>query len=179
MKRSTSLGTSFSPRKARQHGLDPARAFRQVLDMGFGLVRVSAHWDELDDGRWRPLEVLLEAAERVGQPLLVTVGMKAIRWPEFYVPPALAGRAMNELRGPLLEFVTTTVERYRGSPAVVAWQVENEPLNRAGLRRLAIPIELLAAEVAAGRPGGTRPPVPTAFTHFHLLVASASRPRPR
>src|SRR2546429_9763756 len=178
MKRSTSLGTSFSPRKARQHGLDPARAFRQVLDMGFGLVRVSAHWDELDDGRWRPLEVLLEAAERVGQPLLVTVGMKAIRWPEFYVPPALAGRAMNELRGPLLEFVTTTVERYRGSPAVVAWQVENEPLNRAGLRRRAIPFELLAAEVAAVRSGGRGPPGLAALRALHLGGGRPPRPWP-
>src|SRR5207237_6756497 len=92
------------------------------------------------------------------------------------VPPALAGRAMNELRGPMLEFVATTVERYRGSPVVVAWQVENEPLNRAGLRRRAIPIEMLAAEVAAVRSVDTRPLVLTAFRHFDLVVRWASRP---
>jgi hypothetical protein len=146
--------------------------------MGFGLVRISAYWDELDAGRFEPLEELLAAAERADQPLVVTVGMKAIRWPEFYVPPALATRAMNELRIPVLEFVTATVERYRSSPNVAAWQVENEPLNRSGPRRRWIPLEMVADEVAVVRSLDTRPLVLTAFRHFSLLVDWASRPWP-
>jgi hypothetical protein len=178
VKRSASLGASFSHRNARHLGLDPARAFEQVLGVGFGLLRVSAYWDELEGGQWGPLERLLEAAERAGQPLVVTVGMKGIRWPEFYVPPALATRAMNGLRGPLLEFVAATVEHFRGSPAVAAWQVENEPLNRSGPRRRWIPVDLLAAEVAAVRSLDTRPLVLTAFRHFNHLVDLVARPWP-
>src|SRR5439155_21810883 len=158
-------------------GLDPARAFEQVLGMGFGLVRISAYWDELDARGFGPLDDLVEAAERAGQPLVVTVGMKAMRWPEFYVPAALATRPPGDLRGPVLEFVTATVERLRGGPAVAAWQVENEPLNRPGLQG-PIPLDVLAAEVATVRSLDTRSLVLTTFRHFNRLVDWASRPLP-
>jgi len=61
---------------------------------------------------------------------------------------------------------------------VVAWQVENEPLNRAGLGRRAIPFEMLAAEVAVVRSVDTRPLVLTSFRHFNRAVDWASRPWP-
>jgi hypothetical protein len=172
------VGISFSHRHAVYLGLDPIRAFEQLVNMGFGVVRISAYWDEIAARGFRSLHTLLETAGRAGQPLVLTVGMKAIRWPEFYVPQTLASLTTRDLQGPLSEFISTTVEHCKDSPAIVAWQVENEPLNRSGPNRRWIPLYLLAAEVEAVRKLDARPLILNAFRHFTLASDWMSRPWP-
>jgi hypothetical protein len=172
------LGVSFSHRQAAHLGLDPMRAFDRLLEMGFRLVRVSCYWDEIDGRGYGRLDALVEAAERTGVGLLVTVGTKAMRWPEFYIPARLDGRPSSSLRESALEVVATTVRRYRSSSAVEAWQVENEPLNRSGPRRRLVPKQLLEAELDEVRRLDGRPIVVNAFRHFRPLVDRASQACP-
>lgn len=166
---------SFSHRQVAHLGLDPTRAFARVLEMGFRLIRVSCYWDEVDASGYRNLDALVEAAEAAGARLLVTVGVKAMRWPEFYIPGRLDGAPLSRLRDVVLDLVGTTVLRYRSSTALEAWQVENEPLNRGGPRRRRVPVQLLAAELDQVRRLDQRPLVVTAFRHFRPLVDLASQ----
>jgi len=110
--------------------------------------------------------------------------MKAQGWPEFAIPERLTpptrrggdvGTAGPGLRNAVLEVIEATVERYRGHPAVIAWQVENEPLNRSGPRRWWIGPDLVRAEIAAARradPG--RPVVLNVFAAFNPWLDVAS-----
>lgn len=102
--------------------------------------------------------------------------MKAQGWPEFAIPERLTPAApvgtdvaagAPALRAAVLELVQATVERYRRVRSVLAWQVENEPLNRSGPRRWWIDPELLREELAvARRSDPTRPAVVNVFAAF-------------
>jgi hypothetical protein len=138
-------------------------------------MRVSAYWDEVDARGYGPLDEVLHAAAGAGVRLVVTIGMKAMRWPEFWIPEALKGRRLDDLRGPVVEFVTATTERYRGVAELVAWQVENEPFNRSGPARRVVPDRVLAAELEAVRALDTRPVVINAFRRYTLMFDLVSR----
>ena len=134
------LGISFAPWRAAGRGLDSDRAFEQLLGLRFDCIRLSAAWSDITERGFGGLDRLLHAAEAAGQRVVITVGMKAMGWPEFYLPtrylpPAgvrLEVRRDYALRLATLVFVRTVVQRYRGSSVLRAWQVENEPFNRSG-----------------------------------------------
>jgi len=180
------VGTSFSPRRCGRFGLAVRETFRQVLDRGFAIVRLSAYWDEIAKNGHGELDELLDAARAAGLAIVLTVGMKAIQWPEFYLPPAVPADAPRggrigrdpRLAAQVLSFVTETVARYRDREEIVAWQVENEPFNRSGPQHWWIDPGLVRREVQAVRAlDPRRPIVLNAFTHFNAALDAESRPR--
>lgn len=136
------LGVNFSHRHAAWLGLDPDALYRSLLDqLGVRRVRISVYWDEIAPTpgtlTFEPVRRWLDPLQERGAKALVTVGLKAQRWPEFYPPDWLT--AANPLpRGTsiddhprvvahlllMLERVTSFLADY---DAVEAWQVENEP----------------------------------------------------
>jgi hypothetical protein len=82
----------------------------------------------------------------------------------------------STFREAALSFVGDTVLRYRDNPSLIAWQVENEPFNRAGPQRLWIDAEFLRDEIARVRQldGHQRPLIVNAFSHFNLVFDQAS-----
>jgi hypothetical protein len=181
------LGVSFSPRRAREAGLEWRSAFRRLLSLRLDPVRLSAYWADIEREGYGELDWQLEQVAAAGRSLVLTVGMKAIGWPEFYLPSYLqpASRVRGEiassrpaLAAGVLEFLQETVERYRGQSALAAWQVENEPLNVSGPHRRWIAPRILGQELAAVReadPG--RRVVLTAFAHFNRMLDMLSTPR--
>ena len=169
------VGVSYSHRHARYLGLDPITSFKRVAAMGFSPLRLSAYWNEVASEGYGALDALISVAERAQAKVVLTLGMKAIRWPEFFVPTEISRRNRREV---LLEFVASTVRRYRSSPALEAWQVENEPRNRSGPGRRLVPIRLLTEEMAVVRELDSRPRVISAFFHFAEPLDSLSRPWP-
>ncbi len=179
------VGTSFSPHRCSWFGISAQMTFGQVLELRLGLVRVSAYWDEIRREGYAGLDWLIDVAKAARQPILLTVGMKAIQWPEFYIPPDVrpdvhqAGKVGSDpdFSKEVLAFVSKTVGRYRDRAEIVAWQVENEPFNRSGPRRWWIDQNLVRSEIEVVRALDARPIVVNAFTHFDLLVDFAGRPR--
>lgn len=162
----TQVGTSFVRWRAEDLKLDYREAFTRVCAMGFDLVRLSTSWREVDQAGYGHLDWLMAEADRLGQRVLLTVGMKALGWPEFYLPrerrPGDAG-----IRRALLDHVAATVRRYRGRSQLVAWQIENEPFNRSGPNGGLVARSLVRAEAACVRRlDPTRPIVITTFGHF-------------
>jgi hypothetical protein len=178
------IGTSYSPHRASFLGLDPRATFEAVLALDLGLIRLSAYWDEIRANGYGDLDWLLDAAAAAGRPILLTVGMKGIQWPEFYIPGDLdpkAGRgarlgAQPGLAEGVVGFVGDTVARYRDHAGIIAWQVENEPFNRSGPNHWWIDPGLIQQEVGAVRARDGRPIVVNTFAHFNLLNDWLSRP---
>lgn len=114
-------------------------------------------------------------AERRGAKVVLTVGSKVPRWPECHEPKwlgAISARDQNvkiksqnaerernlspsplplrrgggEGAGFLLRYVEEIIKRYHANSAVIAWQVENEPLFPFG-ECGTIPISLLNQEI--------------------------------
>jgi hypothetical protein len=180
------VGISFSPRRAAYLGLDYQSAFTRLEAMHFRVIRLSAYWDQIDQDGYTQLDWMMSEARRAGQPIALTVGMKALGWPEFFIPASAmpaAGMTQGQdvasdssLRDATLSFVADTVLRYRDNPALIAWQVENEPFNRAGPQRLWIDAEFLRDEITSVRQldAHHRPLIVNAFSHFNLVFDQAS-----
>jgi hypothetical protein len=180
------VGISFSPRRAAYLGLGYRSAFIRLEALHFRVIRLSAYWDQVDQEGYGQLDWMMSEARRAGQPIALTVGMKALGWPEFFIPASVmpaAGLSQGQdvasdssLRDATLSFVADTVLRYRDNPALIAWQIENEPFNRAGPQRLWIDAEFLRDEIDSVRQldGHHRPLIVNAFSHFNLVFDQAS-----
>jgi len=155
-----------------------------VLGLGLHPVRLSAFWDEVDRRGFDDLDWLVEQAAGAGSELVLTVGMKAQGWPEFYIPRRLqpeaglrtdVAAASAGLRTEAMQFVAATVERYRNQNAVAVWQVENEPLNPSGPRRWWIGSEFVAEEIATVRRLDPHRPIAlNVFSRFNTWLDIAS-----
>src|SRR4030088_2555419 len=126
------VGTSFSPSRAAYLGLDYKTAFKRLEAMHFRVIRLSTYWDQVDREGYEQLDWLMSEARKSHQPIALTVGMKALGWPEFFVPasaiPINGFRQGQDIasdstfRDAALSFVSDTVLRYRDNPSLIAWQ---------------------------------------------------------
>src|SRR6266851_6588128 len=180
------VGISFSPLRAAYLGLDYQTAFKRLEALHFRVIRLSTYWDQVDREGYGQLDWMMAEARKSHQPVALTVGMKALGWPEFFIPASVTpvnglhqGQDVasdSSFRVAALSFVSDTVLRYRDNSALVAWQVENEPFNRAGPQRLWIDAEFLRDEIASVRQLDRhhRPVIVNAFSHFNLVFDQAS-----
>jgi hypothetical protein len=160
------LGTSFARWRAEALGLEYRTAFERICAMRFGLIRLTASWKEVAQFGYGHLDWLLGEAERVRQPVLLTVGMKALGWPEFYLPEGMQPDDAAVQRQAIAH-VRDVTGRYRDHSMLLAWQIENEPFNRSGPHALTIPRRMVRAEAGAVRSlDRERPLLVTSFAHF-------------
>jgi hypothetical protein len=170
----SAIGTSFTRWRAQALGLDYRRTFARICRMGFDIVRLSASWREVRETGYAHLDWMLEHAAAARQPIVVTVGMKALGWPEFYLPEGLDPRE-PAARRLALAHVTDVVTRFAGHPTLIAWQIENEPFNRSGPQARWIPRAVVRREAnAVRRIDRVRPLVVTTFAHFDESLDRAS-----
>jgi len=140
------IGTTYSSKQSGYLGLDGKDTYLAVLDAGFDLIRLGAYWDEIESHEavydFANLDWQIAKAKARAIPIILTVGMKAPRWPEYFIPVWVL-RQLRLRRGSevstrkqvtehTLQFIRAVVNRYRHEPAIQYWQVENEPLDHAG-----------------------------------------------
>ena len=119
---------------------------RIVLGLGVRHVRLSAYWDAVEPAPgaydFAEIDALLAVAERHDVDVLLTVGMKAQRHPEYFIPPWLLqippadpalraqGATISDdpaISGSALAMIEAVVLHVAPNTAVTAWQAENEP----------------------------------------------------
>lgn len=118
-----------------------AAVLARLIDLtGARLVRLSVNWDEVEprEGEFdfSVIEAQLDAVRAAGATANVSVGMKAQRHPEFYIPAwALEGVALRDgmvlsdepaLRARALRMVAAVTARLAGRPEIDSWTAENE-----------------------------------------------------
>ncbi|KKT58934.1 hypothetical protein A3G55_03660 [Candidatus Giovannonibacteria bacterium RIFCSPLOWO2_12_FULL_44_25] len=132
-------------------------------------LRLVAYWDLVEPAEsqfnFKDLDWQITEAEKRGAKIILVVGRKVPRWPEchipswarFSTPPGkksdFFGVSKSDFeeggvfqRAQLLNYIKTTIEHYRSNPAIIAWQVENEPLFPFG-ECGTIPVSLLNQEI--------------------------------
>ncbi len=129
-------GMSFNTMYAEELGLSWREVYDAILnDLGVRHLRLAAHWPMVEPVagafNFSELDYQIARAEAVGAEVVLAVGRRLPRWPECHVPTwaaALPQAARNEAQ---LLYMRQVVERYKSSPAVKYWQVENEPFLKA------------------------------------------------
>ncbi|MEK9175624.1 MAG: beta-galactosidase [Patescibacteria group bacterium] len=128
-------GITFSSFYAEQFGLDWKKTYLALFDdLGVRHLRIPAYWNEIEKEQGKfdfsRLDWQIEEANRHNAEIILAVGRKLPRWPECHDPEwanSLIDNDKNKFNANLLNYIKSTVERYRNNNAVKVWQIENEP----------------------------------------------------
>jgi len=129
---SIQYGMSFNALYADELGLDVKTVYDAFLhDLGVRHLRLAAHWPlvEPEPGVYdfSDLDYQVEEAEKVGAEIIMSVGKRLPRWPECHVPEWAKELNVADQQSEVLDLIEKVVVRYKDSPAITYWQVENEP----------------------------------------------------
>jgi len=125
------LGASFIPAYAQSLGVDPKQAMDELIhDVGVRHFRLVSYWDELEPSEgtynFSQLDWQFAKAEAAGAKITLSVGLRQPRWPECHMPAWAADKTESQWQPQLEAFMTAVVNRYKHSPALASYQVENE-----------------------------------------------------
>ncbi len=125
-------GMSFNTPYALELGLDWREVYDAIIDdLGVRHLRLAAHWPMVEEVEgtynFEELDYQIKRAEDVGADVIFAVGRRLPRWPECHVPEWGAALPWEEQKEQIREYLKAVVERYKDSPSIIYWQVENEP----------------------------------------------------
>jgi hypothetical protein len=129
---SITYGMSFNTLYANELGLDWQQTYDAILDdLQVRHLRLAAHWPMIQPKpnvyNFEELDYQVNRAREVGATVVLAVGRRLPRWPECHIPTWVDNLSKEEQDERLLSYVETVVNRYKDNPAVIIWQVENEP----------------------------------------------------
>ena len=121
------IGTTFSTRQCLYLQVNAKKTLKEILKAKFDLIRLSAYWDDLEPREgvydFSSLDWQIAQAKSRQIPVVLTLGMKAPRWPEYFIPPwALKHLQLRKgadvsqhayLRLRTLLFLQTVMRRYQ------------------------------------------------------------------
>jgi hypothetical protein len=127
-------GVTFSVKYARELDLEPKEVLAALIsDLGVRHFRLMSYWDlhEAVPGVYdfSELDWQMKMAEESGSKVTLAIGLRQPRWPECHTPGWAKELNDTQKRESLYRYMTKTVERYRTSPALESYQLENEALN--------------------------------------------------
>jgi len=127
-------GVNFSQKHTQLLGLDWRKVYLAILDdLKVKNIKLITHWDliepERDNYYFEDLDWQIQEAEKREAKIILVIGIKTGRWPECHMPQWAQCQILNtECQSFLLEYLEKIVNRYKNSPAIWSWQIENEPL---------------------------------------------------
>ncbi len=126
-------GVTFSPKFAQNLGLNWQATYINILDdMKAKFLRIPTYWNELENIEmifdFSQIDFMLNEAKKRNVKAILILGVRQPRWPECHIPDWAKKLSLEERQAKTLEFIGRVVERYKHHTAILAWQVENEPL---------------------------------------------------
>lgn len=139
------VGFSYSPLASQWTGTNAEQDLSRLLDATDpDLVRLPIYWDDVQPSPqtldFSSVDSLLAIVEKhnASAPRLtrvvLTVGARNFLYPELHMPAWASPRQQPNLDkvqsgAPYRRYFDASITRYRDSPLLYAWQVENEPLD--------------------------------------------------
>lgn len=163
------FGITFSHKYLKEIHLSVDDALEFALNMKFSCIRLGCYWSEIEkeEGIYDFSDIIniLNKCEEANQDVIMNVGVKSPRWPEFYWPSYIKEKDFESLESKksLINFIDKIVTKLRKYKCIKMWQVENEPLDPSGPANLIIPIDFLEQEVELVKKIDSRPILLTAW----------------
>ena len=126
------MGASFVPNYARYLDLDPKETLDAIItDLGVDRVRLVSYWKDIEPTpgsyTFEELDWQFAMAEEAGIDVSLSIGLRQPRWPECHEPDWVdTTQPRDQWQPQLEEFITAVIQRYKDSPALESYQLENE-----------------------------------------------------
>ncbi len=125
------LGVSFIPAYAESLGLNAQQTMDALINSaGVRQFRLVSYWDQLEPSKgqydFSLLDWQFQKAEAAHAKITLSLGLRQPRWPECHMPSWAVGENDNEWQPQLKTFMSAVVNRYKNSPSLESYQVENE-----------------------------------------------------
>lgn len=138
MSKEITWGVNFSQKHTQNLRLNWQETYLALLDdLEVKNLKLITHWDLLEptEGSYHfeDLDWQLKEAEKRGVKTILVIGMKTPRWPECHLPSWVNTMSKEEQQERILKLIYEMVLRYKDSPAIKYWQVENEPFFPFGI----------------------------------------------
>ncbi len=130
-KEQVQLGTTFIPTYAEYYGLDAKETFKALnYDMGMRHFRLVSYWEEIEETPgvydFTDLDWQMKMAEESGAKVSLSLGLRQPRWPECHMPTWARYEPKEKWAPALKVFIGKVIDRYKDSPALQTYQLENE-----------------------------------------------------
>jgi hypothetical protein len=133
------FGTTFSQLQCKYMNLNYQEALEAILNLPLQTIRVCAYWDEIEQSQnnysFETLDHIINTTTQANKKIVLAVGMKSPRWPEFHIPQWAKEKykdsthQQSEVQDLCHEYTKKVFERYAHNESITHLQVENEPLN--------------------------------------------------
>jgi hypothetical protein len=124
------MGVSFIPAYARSLGVDPEETMDALTGIGVKQFRLVSYWNEMErtPGQYdfSQLDWQFKKAEAANAKVMLVVGLRQPRWPECHIPDWAAKEPASQRQPQLEDFMKAVIERYKDSPSLQQYQLENE-----------------------------------------------------
>ena len=130
------IGTTFIPAYAESLGVDPQKTMDALLDDAqVRHFRLVSYWDQLEPTKgsydFSQLDWQFKKAEARHAKVSLSIGLRQPRWPECHTPGWAATEPKSEWQPQLERFIAAVVNRYKDSPSLESYQLENEYFLKA------------------------------------------------
>jgi hypothetical protein len=125
------IGVSFIAPYAESLGLDAEETMDALInDVGVRHFRLVSYWNQMEpqEGEYDfdALDWQFKKAEAADAKVTLSLGLRQPRWPECHMPDWARNKPVGEWQPRLEAFMAAVVNRYKNSPALDSYQVENE-----------------------------------------------------
>jgi hypothetical protein len=125
------FGVTFIPSYAQYFGLDPQQTLNaSINDLNVRRFRLVSYWNDIEptpgNYDFSQLDWQFKQIEAVHGTITLAVGLRQPRWPECHEPDWAKDEPRDVWYPQLKEFMRRVVERYKDSPSLVSYQLENE-----------------------------------------------------
>jgi len=158
------FGVSFSVKQCAHFGSDPVKVLHWLIkDMGFRRFRLMSYWDEVEKNRgqfdFKELDREIAAIEAVGGVIILAVGVKQPRYPEYHWPDWAWELSKPDRDEALLKYLRLLIERYKDNNNIISYHLENEALLTGFGERIEIDRRRLFKEFTAVKEIDNKKPI--------------------
>lgn len=147
------FGISFSHRQVKHLGYEVDEALQKALELKLDYLRIGVYWDEVEptEGKfiWHSVTNIIDVCEKQQQKVVLTLGVKAPRYPEFHYPSWLEYKDPHNIQTQrkILTLIEKTLRKTQNYTCISHYQIENEALDPSGEQQQIIPLDFLKKEV--------------------------------
>ncbi|HVX24027.1 MAG TPA: hypothetical protein VG992_01650 [Candidatus Saccharimonadales bacterium] len=124
------LGATFIPDYATSLGLNPDQTLQALLNIGVRDFRLVGYWSDIETSpgqyNFSQLDSEFAAIAKAHGHITLSLGLRQPRWPECHMPDWASSEKPGQWQPQLNQFITTSIDRYKTSPALAHYQLENE-----------------------------------------------------